>query len=194
MNWLAHILLSGDDIHHQLGNLLADPLRGRAWSGADKSLLAGMSLHKSIDRFTDAHAVFQKTIKRLGYVGRLRAVVADIVYDHFLARHWQQFCVVSLVDYIVQFNRNALLASQHFPYRARSFVTDLVLSDRLGTYGTLAGLVATLERMDHRLSTRLRRRERASDYESNIRAFYTEIETDFLCFFPELVAFCQKEK
>ena len=34
MNWLAHVFLSENNIEHQLGNLLADPLKGRAWEEA----------------------------------------------------------------------------------------------------------------------------------------------------------------
>lgn len=30
MNWLAHVLLSENHIEYQLGNLLTDPLKGKA--------------------------------------------------------------------------------------------------------------------------------------------------------------------
>ncbi len=39
MNWLAHIFLSENHIEHQLGNLLTDPLKGKAWEGASDRIL-----------------------------------------------------------------------------------------------------------------------------------------------------------
>jgi len=37
MNWLAHVFLSENHIEHQLGNLLTDPLKDKAWEGASDS-------------------------------------------------------------------------------------------------------------------------------------------------------------
>jgi len=41
MNWLAHVFLSENHIEHQLGNLLTDPLKGKAWEGASTRIYAG---------------------------------------------------------------------------------------------------------------------------------------------------------
>ncbi len=188
MNWLAHVFLSGQDIDVQLGNLLADPLKGRSWSGAPQGIAVGMALHRKMDRFTDQHAVFKRSCGRLGRQGRLRAVVMDVVYDHFLSRHWSRYCPYPLVDYIQQFHRNALLAAQHHPYKARVFVTRLVLSGRLGQYGSWDGLASTLERMDQRLSPRVRAKEATSDYLFPIEKVYDSLDKDFQDFFPELMS------
>lgn len=172
----------------QLGNLLADPLKGRSWPDAPKGVIEGMVLHRNIDRFTDQHPVFKRSCGRLGRQGRLRAVVMDVVYDHFLSHHWEAYCRFPLVDYIQQFHRNALLAAQHHPFKARTFITDLVLSGRLGQYGSWAGLESTLKRMDQRLSPRVRAKESTSEYLFAIGNVYDSLGADFQQFFPELMA------
>ncbi len=39
MNYLAHTLLSKSNIEFQLGNLLADPLKGKRWPSAVMSIM-----------------------------------------------------------------------------------------------------------------------------------------------------------
>ena len=58
MNYLAHIFLSENDIYFQLGNYLADRLKGRAWEDAHPNIIKGMQTHKIIDKFTDEHPLF----------------------------------------------------------------------------------------------------------------------------------------
>ncbi len=90
MNYLAHTLLSTNHIDYQLGNLLADPLKGRAWKGCSQQHLDGLKMHKAIDRFTD-NSPYVKTAKAYLGNGYLKGVVLDIVFDHYLSKHWKQF-------------------------------------------------------------------------------------------------------
>lgn len=55
MNWLAHTLLSSKSIEYQLGNLLADPMKGRWWPGVSDEMVAGFQMHTAIDSFTDSN-------------------------------------------------------------------------------------------------------------------------------------------
>ena len=43
MNWLAHLFLSEQNVDFQMGNILADPLKGKLWSDASIDLSKGMS-------------------------------------------------------------------------------------------------------------------------------------------------------
>ena len=100
MNWLAHIFLSEKEIDFQLGNLLADPLKGKSWPEANKATQAGIRLHKKIDAYTDSHACVSRSKSRLGKKGYLKPVVIDIVYDHLLHKHWDNYAEESLHDFI----------------------------------------------------------------------------------------------
>jgi len=66
MNWLAHVFLSQKDIEHQLGNLLTDPLKAKAWDGAtDAFFHRGIKNHLRIDAFTDSHVIVSRSKKSL---------------------------------------------------------------------------------------------------------------------------------
>ncbi|MEO0796184.1 MAG: hypothetical protein AAFX93_13525 [Verrucomicrobiota bacterium] len=87
MNWLAHIFLSPPNIENQLGNLLADLLKGRTWDDMSEGMRAGIQLHQAIDSFTDSHPCWKNSVRSLGDVGHLRGVVVDLAYDHMLSRN-----------------------------------------------------------------------------------------------------------
>lgn len=187
MNWLAHTLLSKNNIDYQLGNILADPLKGRAWAGANKFLREGMKMHVAIDKFTDHHELIGNSKKRLGLDGHLKGVVLDLVFDHFLTNNWKLFCRLKLETYLELFNQNAKRAASDYPGRPKQIVMRLVETNLLGQYRTCEDILTALQRIDLRLSARAKTRETATQYMDAILAEYAALETDFLAFFPELI-------
>lgn len=188
MNWLAHVALSPPDTEHQLGNLLADFLRGRKWPGMSPALRDGLRLHQRIDAYTDAHPCWRQSRDRLGETGLLRGVVIDVVYDHMLTRHWENFAPQRLRPFLNQFYDDASNITPQLPSDAGGFVESLIHSDRLGRYGELDDVAEALERINRRLSDRIRRRDNMLRYLPLIEQAYDGIEADFLAFYPELIA------
>lgn len=191
MNWLAHVFLSESDIDSRLGNLLADHVKNDAWPGMRARFRAGVTMHRAVDAYTDAHPCFLASRKRLGAQGRLRGVVIDIVYDHMLTRHWDRFAEEALRSYLDRFYREAAAVVDAYPETSRTFIQSVIDHDRLGRYGDLASVEEGLGRIDRRLSPRLAARERASGYMQMVEGSYTDLEADFLTFFPELSTFVQ---
>lgn len=189
MNWLAHLLLSKPDIEYQLGNLLADPLKGRAWEGASGSFKEGLAMHKAIDVYTDSHPIIAESKSRLGERGYLKGVVIDVLYDHFLSNLWQQYSEVTLLGFMTAFDSKSVLTSQAYPTDARRFVHRLVASGNLKNYRTFDGFVSTLRRLDKRLSPRISKRDSTERYVENVQSNYGALRDDFEKFFPELVTF-----
>lgn len=186
MNWLAHVFLSEPSIHEQLGNLLTDPLKGRAWEGMESETRFGMSVHLQIDSFTDTHEIFLRSCRRLGNTGRLRGVVVDLVYDHMLSCHWHHFSDELLAEFLIRFYERAVEAAEHYPDVARGFVNTLIKSNRLGRYGTLEGVDNSMTWIDRRLSSRVTAREKTKDYLKLIEIEYAGLSADFMEFFPNL--------
>jgi acyl carrier protein phosphodiesterase len=186
MNWLAHTLLSKQNIDYQLGNVLADPLKGKAWQGASQDLKDGMRMHKAIDRFTDGHDLLTVSKARLGEGGLLKGVVLDLLYDHFLSVDWSRYCTLSLDDYLNRFNQQAIKAIKDYPERPGKIVNRMVQSNLLGQYQDLSGFADALKRIDRRLSVRLRQRETTHSYLPVIKRNYYELKADFSLFFPAL--------
>ncbi len=194
MNWLAHTLLSKKNIEYQLGNVLADPLRGVSWKGASVAMIQGMKMHKAIDKYTDRHAIFYSSKEKLGVNGHLKGVVLDLLYDHFLSKSWSHYSSVSLDDFLQGFNQQALASSESFPDKAKKIVDRMAATNLLGKYQDFTGLELALERIDQRLSARVFARERATQYIPVVKQQYEYLKMDFDIFFPQLVRYFKSHK
>jgi acyl carrier protein phosphodiesterase len=187
MNWLAHIFLSENHIEYQHGNLLADLLKGRGWHGASSQFNAGLSMHQSIDDFTDSHPLVMKSTSRLGQKGYLKGVVIDVTYDHLLLRNWHRYSHTPFEVFIDTFDRESKQASKCYPDKARIFLSKLVASGHLRDYNSFKGVERAFWRIDRRLSPRMLARETTLGYLPLVKDEIMGIEQDFLAFMPDLI-------
>lgn len=188
MNWLAHIFISKNCIDYQLGNLLADPMKGRGWDGVSRQLEDGFKMHHIIDAFTDSNSFVSTSKARLGARGYLKGVIIDIAYDYLLINNWNRYSKVNFECFIDAFYQNANTAIAAYPDNAREFVTRLIDYKVLSSYGSFDGLETAFQRIDRRLSKRLLQKESAAGYLPILKTEMIHIEKDFLHFFPQLVA------
>lgn len=186
MNWLAHVFLSEQKVDFQIGNFLADPMKGRLWDGASDDMQKGVHIHQLIDSYTDSHNIVSQSKKRLRAKGLLKPVIIDLTYDYLLTKNWELFCSVSIQEYIDDFYHHASLRSAELPNPANTLVRNLIEGDRLNKYHQLAHLKNAFERIDTRLSERLLARENAVGYFDAVVDNISDIEEDFLIFFPQL--------
>jgi acyl carrier protein phosphodiesterase len=187
MNWVAHVFLSKPSIHFQLGNLIADFTKGRGWPGIHPSTQAGLRMHRRIDAFTDSHRVVRRSQQRLCAKGYLRAVAIDLSYDHMLIKNWACYeHHVSARAFLDDFYQRAEQVIDQYPNEINDFVSRIIASDTLGRYAEVSGIQRGMRKVDQRLSERVLRRERSSDYYQAVLREYAELENDFLEFFPEL--------
>ena len=189
MNWLAHLFISEKSIDFQLGNLLADPLKGKSWEGASRQLEAGLKMHSCIDSFTDSNVYVSKSKSRLRSKGYLKSVIIDIAYDYLLIKNWNDYSKISLECFIHTFYTNAGVAIEEYPDDARHFVQRLIDYRVLNGYGSFRGLETAFRRVDNRLSGRILAKESAVEYLPVLKREITGIEKDFSCFFPQLVEY-----
>ena len=187
MNWLAHVFLSPKRIEYQLGNLLADPLKGQCWESAHSDVCAGISLHQHIDTFTDTHSEVRFSKKLLAHKGALKGVALDILYDHFLSTHWQRFSLKKRERFLEQFRLRAIKASGGYPPKAKEVIRRVVETRQLDSYNTMDGVKRAFMRIDNRLSNRLKQKDGMMGYLSLIQMHHQELEASFLRFFPELM-------
>jgi acyl carrier protein phosphodiesterase len=101
MNFLAHLVLAGDDENLRLGAMLGDFVRGKAalqvYSG---ELQRGIHLHRHIDGFIDSlpdianlRRHFRPPFRR--YSG----IIIDLAFDHELAVRWSEYSDESLEEF-----------------------------------------------------------------------------------------------
>ena len=188
MNWLAHILVSKKSIDYQLGNLLADPLKGKVWPGSNSLVHDGFKMHGNIDAFTDSNEHVQKSKSRLGKKGYLKGVVIDIAYDYLLMKNWEKYTNINVESFINQFYRNSEQKITSYPKEARDFVERIIKYNVLSRYSTFEGLQAAFKHIDNRLSSRILAKETTSGYLPVLESQINAIEIDFNYFFPQLVS------
>lgn len=190
MNYLAHLFLSGDNEHLMIGNFIADHIKGNKISKYSLEIKKGIELHRSIDYYTDHHPEFIKTRERLHtsqhkYAG----VVADMLYDHFLAVHWRKYSNIDLTNY-VSFCYGVLLRNYTLlPSRSKRILPFLMMQNWLVNYKTFEGLNRSFEMMSRRVK-----------YTSNIqnaivdlKKDYAEYNREFLDFFPDMLNFVEEK-
>ena len=193
MNWLAHVFLSEDHIEHQLGNLLTDPLKAKAWEGASELVLHGIETHKRIDTFTDKHPIVSKSKARLAKRGPLKGVVLDVLYDYYLSLHWEKFAEVGRVQFLEKFRAEAPHAIVGYPDRAQEVIARVVINRQLSSYISMDGVESAFGRIDNRLSERTRNKDTTIRYLPIITKENKYLEEAFLEFFPELMHEIAKE-
>ena len=193
MNWLAHVFLSEDNIEHQLGNLLTDPLKGKAWEGASEHVRKGIETHKRIDTFTDSHPIVSKSKAHLAKRGPLKGVVLDIVYDYFLSQHWEKFAKVERENFLEAFRTQAPEAILSYPDRAQHVISRVVMNRQLSSYISMDGVEGAFGRIDMRLSERVKNKDTTMRYLPIVKKEKVYLEEAFLDFFPELMHEIAKE-
>ncbi len=188
MNWLSHIFISKNSIEYQLGNLLADPLKGKYWGNASNLTQEGFKMHCKIDTFTDANENVLNSKARLGKKGYLKGVIIDIAYDHLLLNNWNSYSNIDISSFINEFYENALNEIVNYPDMPREFVKRIIQSRNLTSYSTFEGLKAAFQRIDKRLSKRLLAKECATGYLPVLERELDAIQRDFNVFFPQLIS------
>ena len=133
MNFLAHLVLAGDDDGLRLGAILGDFIRGKqAPAEFDAGIQRGIMLHRHIDTFTDSlPAVCELRSWFLPPFRRYGGIIIDLAFDYELAKRWKDYSELSLED----FDRGVreMLASHHgqIPERLKEFMR---YADRRGLF------------------------------------------------------------
>ncbi|WP_430811491.1 MULTISPECIES: ACP phosphodiesterase [unclassified Carboxylicivirga] len=148
MNFLAHLYLSGDNPHIQVGNFIGDHVKGRDYNKYAPDIRKGILLHRKIDHYTDTHPVVKQSIKRLnaGY-GRYAGIVTDVFYDHFLGVNWSAYSAVPLNEYVSDVHKVLMRNYFKLPHNVKRFLPFIVKSRRLESYATRAGIERSLNIM-----------------------------------------------
>ncbi|HJW02683.1 MAG TPA: ACP phosphodiesterase [Azospira sp.] len=194
MNFLAHAYLAGPEASDRLGGLLGDfvkgPLAGLLATGLPEAVVAGVELHRRIDSFADAHPAFQRSRARLsGARRRYGGIVADMAYDHFLARFWGELIVSEELGSLEEFAAGtyALLADngELLPPRLAAILPAMTADNWLVSYRELASVSYALDRMAQRLS----RPNGLFGAGAELAREYAGFESDFRAFLPDARAF-----
>ncbi|WOD43452.1 acyl carrier protein phosphodiesterase [Hwangdonia lutea] len=184
MNYLAHIYLSGENDLVTIGNFMADGIKGKKYKKYAKDIQIGILLHRHIDTFTDAHKTVRKSTKRLHKkYGHYSGIIVDILYDHFLAKNWDNYSDIPLEDYVNTFYDSLEEHYPILPIRIQKMMPYMITDNWLLNYASIEGIQRVLEGMNRRTKNRSGMNEAVIELE----AFYTDFEDEFTSFFDELI-------
>ena len=191
MNFLAHAFLSFGEPEILTGNLISDFVKGKKKFNYALGIQRGISLHRSIDQFTDTHPATAKAkIFFKDSYGLYSGAFIDVVYDHFLANDSSQFPdqehLNSFAVHTYQQLEGFIPVCPHpfqliFRYmKSQNWLYNYRFNE--GIYNSFAGLVRRARYMD--------------DHEPAIRTFekhYAELKNDYELFFPDVKHFARNE-
>jgi acyl carrier protein phosphodiesterase len=189
MNWLAHVFLSAPNVEFQLGNLLADVVRGPQRAAMSAEFVRGAACHKIIDKFTDAHPVVRRSRARVGSQHRrFSGVLIDVFYDYYLARNWQRYSSSTLAEYTATFYAAVQAHPMELPPDARSMLERIIRYDLLGSYARVEGVERALRRISTYLESRWHKQFALDQGVRDLLAHEAAFAADFDEFFPSLQA------
>ncbi len=125
----------------QIGNFIADAVKGMAYKHYPEQIAAGILLHRKIDDFTDNHPAVRETVRQLRpYFGRYSGILLDIYFDYLLASRFTQFSPLSLNRFAWRFYWAELCYRSYLPARFKGFMWHFICTNRLCMYASIAGI------------------------------------------------------
>lgn len=183
MNYLAHLSLAQPSVSSKVGNVLGDFMRGVDVSVLSVPVRQGLDNHRLVDRFTDSHEWVVAQRREFSPARRRFAGVAlDVLFDHFLWRHWAAFYSPSRGQTIEQHYQHLLAGDALMPEAMRVRIQRMVEHDLLNRYAQLEQVGQALDM----IAARIRFANDFAGIVEEIAPRYEALERGFLAFYPQL--------
>ncbi|MCK5846514.1 MAG: DUF479 domain-containing protein [Bacteroidales bacterium] len=190
MNFLAHLKLSGDHEYIMLGNFIADHIRGNKISHLPQEVIDGIMLHRKIDFYTDHHPEFMKTRARLHKkYHKYAGVIADVYYDHFLAKNWNDYSEYHLSSFTTYSYGILLRHYSLLPSQTKKILPFFIMQNWLTSYKKFEGLRRSFQYLAKRANFKSNMEFAVEDLIDD----YELYEAEFRAFFPDVATYCQNE-
>lgn len=189
MNYLAHLHLAAHTHSSLTGNLLGDFIKGSLPSGLGPELDQGIWLHRKIDAFTDTHPEHRAAVARFEAPWRrFGGILVDMLYDHWLCLHWQQFHPEPLPRFLGESYGRLLADDASLPDGLPPSLRRMAQKDWIASYQSREGLTLALNGIGRRLRRPLPLGEALATLDA---PDWRAGEQGFLRFYPELMRFSE---
>lgn len=191
MNFLAHGLLAWPDPGHVAGGILGEFVKGTIPNTLPSRLYEGVRLHRRIDAYSNQLAQMKPSVLRFGpELRRFAPVLLDVVADHLLAKHWQEFGIGELPEFAGDVYAAIEAHDEHVPERGRRFIDYCIDADLLGNYGDYR----VIRRALAHIMKRLRAEHRMMLVDRIVIEQEQALLDDFRTYFPLLQSFADDLK
>lgn len=187
MNYLAHAFLSRHSPEAILGAVYGDFVKGSVTTEFTAGIRDGIVLHRAIDRYTDSHPIPAASCALVSTPRRRFApILIDVFYDHFLARHWRDYCEQPLAEFAQEVYAVLLAQHEQLPAPLQLVAPRMAANNWLCAYAEVSGIDAAV----NGIARRLERYPRAAVVRGSVEELerhYGALEQHFGEFFPQLI-------
>jgi len=186
MNFLAHLHLAHLAESSLLGNLLADFVRGNPHQQWPTPVADGILMHRRLDAMTDALPEVQEARPLFrAETRRVAPITLDVVWDHFLARHWESLCPDRSLAAFSRFAEQRIVPQLAGTPEGFQALNAVMWRERwFEHYAEPARLARVLSGMAQRRPRLASLRDSYHDF----TAHYDQLEQLFFRFYPRLMA------
>lgn len=183
MNYFAHLTLAQPTVASKVGNLMGDFMRGVREDQLPPAVRQGLRNHRLVDRFTDQHPLVIDS-RRLFSPARRRfaGVALDVLFDHFLIRHWDRFHAPALSVEIQDDYRWLRQGALLMPEPMRIVTRRMAEHDWFSQYADLHNVGMALDR----IAARVRFANQFAGMIEEVDQHYAALEQVFLELYPAL--------
>ena len=184
MNYLGHLVLSGNNEEVLFGNFIGDAIKGNAYLDWPDNIQKGILLHRLIDDFTDNNHYYLKG-KRRFYKDypKMGGVINDIVYDFLLWQYYIDNGIPSLKKDINRFHTILEKHREDMPKKIKFMYVYMKRDNWLLNYKYEWGIKKALKGIGKRInySNNLDQsfnivHENLEDFKNEFQLFYSEIQ------------------
>jgi len=154
LNFLAHLVLAGEEENLQLGAMLGDFVRGKAELEAfDPGTRVGIMLHRRIDASTDSLPEVSALLEYLQPpFRRFGGIIIDLMFDHELALRWREFSSLTLQEFDQDVRDMLARHESILPDRLKGFMRYADRRGLFAAYREPAEILHSLRGVGRRLS------------------------------------------
>ncbi len=183
VNFLAHLDLADFCRSHLAGNLLADFVRGDPYKQHTKAAADGIKLHRFVDGYIDAMPQV-KQCQRLfrPETRRVSGIALDLIWDHFLARHWNDYHTQPLSQFVAFARQEVEIYQHNLPESYQQMSSRMWQQQWLIQYQETATIETALTRM----AIRRPKLHQLANTPTDIFTHYQQLETTFHAIYPQI--------
>lgn len=189
MNFLAHSFLSFSD-GQIVGQFLEDHIRNKERFSFPKDIQDGITMHRAIDTFTDAHPAIHEAKKIFSPLVRLYSgAFVDVSMDYFLATDFSQNSLQDWKQHSLRVYKVLNENIEYFPENFRRMLKKMEHDDWLFNYRENWGIKFSMQNVLNK----------AKYLDKNIPVFQAFLENKkalqkcYDNFFPDLLAHTKAE-
>ena len=185
MNYLGHLILSGENEDIVFGNFIGDAIKGKNYNNWPQNIQNGITLHRFIDSYTDSHKAYLNS-KRRFYKSfpKMGGIITDILYDNLVWRNWRQHNIKNPKDLIKTFYKTIDSRTEMLPKKMIPLYYIMKKDKWLTSYKHDEGIISSLTKFGVRIGYSDNLGLAFDLYKDNVRLF----NDDFNEFFSDIIS------